>query len=577
MISFTSLQISDIQTDDMFELDRSILKYINSCYYYNELFNTDEYSLESFGDKVKQFSKDAIQFIIKLLNKCIAALSSLWTLLSDVAKKAVKALVEFITKNAAKEANAKAAVLSDWFNELDRYRNMYLRNYGFLFSKSDFRNSYPKTGYDEESPNYKKHLKDNSWWTTEESKKHDKNAAISDIKSNLKEITKHYCDKYEHATSENRKFDSSELTEKIARNLVDISHAIENLKRLKNIYVKFLQSKSLKETRAKTKNLQNLANNEHKYNFGNDPDWKKRQKIEDKKQEVSDRLDKTYQRINTINDKAQNVNTDDKAHIGKTGNGDTYVSRFKELNNMLKHMLDYATAMQNAISVWIKYCKNTLALINKARGGSGSKGVLLSFNVPQDVKKELGEYFGKYHDQGKTLPLKVNKVIVVDAMHENAAASDKGISYIVCLSVTLFLKKNIEDMASTLLHELVHISQHNRKYIKKDGTKTNRYYLKNPIGYAIGLTHDEEFVEKQADKVSAQFIHDVKSGKIPETCATYKWIKDMKQQVLDYIKKHDIKIKNEVSLLNRTYIHHYLKHRREKNRKEDLPLQEKRK
>lgn len=608
MINFTTLQVSDMQTDYLFELDKSIIDYIDICYHYNELFNNDKYSFESLSDKIKNISKNAIHFVIKLFNKCIASLTSLWKLLKTVIKQAIESLRKVFTgkkektKNQSDSTSTKAPeekpkdntkkpapsdqnppdkntpkpstvqynttntdtvddglikgkidVLTHWYNDLYRYSRSDLYKEGLILEKlpenglatriAKFEGS--NTDVDSDSPNNKHDKTVNK----------DKAEEIKNIKENLEKVTKFYSDKYNNAKSvpNTYKFELK-IQDGWIMHVVGI---ITALKRTRDYYNKLLSQKLDDKTVAEVDAEE--KENSKGLNFI----------IEEEKH-------------SSINKKIEHHG---ETHLpGRIRYDETFSSRsMKRLQYMVKYIIDYSVAMQKALAIWLKYCRNTIQLVNKAHGGTGNKGVLMFFNVPDSVKKELGEYFGRYHDQGKTLPLKINKVIVYDSRDDNASAMHAHGVHIVNIELGNFTHNTFDELVRTILHELAHVSQNNRNVVRTEPNEwrpdhpheyiEQRYKISDHGEYRFGGGHDKEFVEKHADKIAAQFVHDVNSGKISSSCATYTWIKDMKSKIEDYMKKHNIKNTMDRSVDSHNASKKRLSDRFETNRKEALPLQ----
>lgn len=497
--------------NDLYELDCAILNHLNTLYYYDDLLHIEDFSIEGFGDKVKEWSKEAINFIVNLFNKVIAAATALFKFLKNIVTKVLKKLSDYTkrkspeqnpteqssdrsqsnTEKVKKIAVAKCIVLDDWKKELDTYVSI-----------------------------------------GEDSIEVDNEEKSKDIDAYYNSVTEKFIKLYNKA-------DASHATRKIelstTRSLSEVLQLIEKLKKERQYCLKLASSKNARDTESLSGRHDVLSEGTHHH--------------------------ARYWIF--YGDNAQEV-----------------------VRKVLINTLKYIKAYQKAWSIWIKYARNVMVLINKAYGGTGEKPVFMQFGIPQDVRKELGEYFGKHHDQGMTIPLKASKLVVVSDNADFAHFNPTGKFVLIGLSIFL---KPIDTIAPIILHELVHASQHNRHIVvnkkpgnifetgNRKGTKklSNRYHLEDPFGYVLGLSHDSEFIEKQADKVAAQFVHDVKSGKMSENCATYRWIKDMKSKVDAYVKKNNITHKTHMSddEMNRNI--DYINKRMETNRTTPLKLQEK--
>ena len=506
--------------DDLVAFDCELVKHMDIYYFYSDLLNLQDFSNEDLIASVEGWSDSVVQFIVKLINRAIAAATSLYNFLKKIVKRAIDRIKDFFnTKRKDSDslneneriATGKIHVLNKWYKRLDDYmgavRSIDIDGINVRKSKG----------------------KSESFLEDTES--------LKSVDKDLDDITKEYIEKYDHS----KRFIDSSVNFNVSSFGI-VLDTILSLKKAKELYIK-LGSSSRAKTNSSASHYESGV--KHHSNI------------------ISDRYNTPA------------------AYFYKSQSP-------KQVQDIITTIIKYCTAMQKAWGVWIKYCRDVMVLINKANGGTGEESVLLQFPVPQDVKKELGEYFGKFHDQAQKAPLKVNKVVVWSDNHQSAAAWRQ--SCVATIGLSVITHHDFDDFVRITLHELAHLSQFSRHYTTTSDSNTrvdkagkpvkeqsmhNRYYVENPFSYKLlRSAHDSEFIEKQADKVAAQFVHDVKSGKISENCPTYKWLKDIKSRVEAYMKKrnikHEVKYKDALDADKL-----YLRKRMESNRVTPLSLQKK--
>ena len=99
-------------------------------YSYNDLLNLQDFSNEDLIASVEGWSDSIVQFIVKLINRAIAAATSLYNFLKKIVKRAIDRIKDFFnTKRKDSSslneneriATGKIHVLNKWYKRLDNY------------------------------------------------------------------------------------------------------------------------------------------------------------------------------------------------------------------------------------------------------------------------------------------------------------------------------------------------------------------------------------------------------------------------------------------------------------------------
>lgn len=207
----------------------------------------------------------------------------------------------------------------------------------------------------------------------------------------------------------------------------------------------------------------------------------------------------------------------------------TQVTNAAEFEKEIRSLLTDVQKRQHAINIWFKYARKTLDTEQVSlTGKENEKGFLYFYDIPQNVRKYLANFMQQFWNNTKGHgDLRVNRLCVFSdsySNHSGTAGGKKGVGYLCSVNLNEFFNKNLNEIAATIIHEFMHVSQamHGKVF--------------NTANMTSMKEHDEHPMEKMADKAAIEFIKRIKSGEISKDNPFYEWLRKTQAAILQRAK-----------------------------------------